>query len=66
MYNIVAPNIDEEKTLHTKAFVNNDPWVKDYYENLGVEVIEPIEVWAYSNLNLEDAQTFGSLFAINK
>lgn len=59
MYNIVAPNINEVKTLHTKAFVNKDPWVKDYYENLGVEVIEPIEVESYSNLNLEDAQKFG-------
>ncbi len=66
MNNIVAPNIDDVKTLHTKAFVNIDPWVRDYYENLCVEVIEPIEVWAYSNLNLEDAQTFGSLFALNK
>ena len=59
MNNIVAPNIDEVKTLHTKFFIKNDGWVKNYYQDLGVEVIEQIDFERYPNLNLEDAQQFG-------
>ena len=59
MNNIVAPNIDEVKTFHTKFFINDDEWIKNYYSNSGADVIEGIDFKEYPNLNLEDAQQFG-------
>lgn len=59
MNNIVSPNIDEVKTFHTKSFIKNDEWIKNYYQNLGVKVIEEIDFEEYQNLNTKDAQQFG-------